>query len=456
MQSRRDILTHGLTIGGVMLWAPRLGAAPASGAAPAAIHSATAITQVFGEGQKLIAVALDYGVAVAGAGLSPADFTVEGRTVTAVYTASAPDPAARAASGRFVIVTLSREDAAAALKIPSKPPAGAPPAGAGGDGPPPATPPRSLGEGPPKGQMFRRGETTATQVARLHAAGMKKTIAPSAPVATTQVRNLIVDDFRQFTFIDPVTGDTLAYNLFIPKGYNKSRSYPLVLFMHDAGEISGNTTATLEQGLGAVVWASPEDQAKRPCFVLAPAYPKPMFIQSTYATSLLDTTVHLIEHLKQDWRIDATRIYNTGQSAGGMMSLAMDIKYPDLFAASFVVAGEWNPALTKPLARQKLWIVVSEGDEKAFPTETAIISVLEGEGTKIARAVLDGRSSPEQFATAIAAVEAQGAPVNFTPLRKGTVVPPGQRDNSGSNHVNTWRIAYTIEGVRAWLFQQRR
>jgi predicted peptidase len=99
---------------------------------------------------------------------------------------------------------------------------------------------------------------------------------------------------------------------------------------------------------------------------------------------------------------------------------------------------------------------VSEGDTKAFPTQNAIMSVLEQEGAKIARATWDGRSSPAQFASAVSAMEAEAASINYVALRLGTVVPAGQRDNSGSNHMNTWRIAYTIEGIRDWLFRQRR
>jgi predicted peptidase len=36
------------------------------------------------------------------------------------------------------------------------------------------------------------------------------------------------------------------------------------------------------------------------------------------------------------------------------MSIAMDIKYPDLFAASLLVAGQWDPAKVSPLAKDKL------------------------------------------------------------------------------------------------------
>ncbi len=46
--------------------------------------------------------------------------------------------------------------------------------------------------------------------------------------------------------------------------------------------------------------------------------------------------------------------------------------------------------------------------------------------------------------------------IKYAVLRKGTVVPDGQLDNPVANHVNTWRIAYTLRAVREWLFQQHR
>jgi predicted peptidase len=173
-------------------------------------------------------------------------------------------------------------------------------------------------------------------------------------------------------------------------------------------------------------------------------------------TSLFDTTVHLVEKIAREYAVDRSRIYSTGQSGGAMMTIAINIKYPDLFAASFIVAGQWDPALCKPIARCKMWIMVSEGDLKAFPGQNAITAVLEQEGAKITRATWDGRWGPAEFARAAADVEAKGTPINYTPLVRGSVVPPGQNDNGGSNHVNTWRIAYTIEPIRDWLFRQRK
>ncbi len=169
---------------------------------------------------------------------------------------------------------------------------------------------------------------------------------------------------------------------------------------------------------------------------------------------MLDTTIDLVEHLASQYSIDRKRLYTTGQSGGAMMSIAMDIKYPHLFAASYIVAGQWDAALVKPLAKQKLWIIVSQGDLKAYPGENAITAALEKEGARVSRAVWDGRSTPQQFAANVAKMEAEGNPIKYVALEKGTVVPPGQNDNGGSDHINTWRIAYTIEGIRDWLFRQ--
>jgi predicted peptidase len=110
--------------------------------------------------------------------------------------------------------------------------------------------------------------------------------------------------------------------------------------------------------------------------------------------------------LASQYRIDRKRIYPTGQSGGCMMSIAMDIKYPDFFAASFLVAGQWGPELVKPLTRQKLWILVSQDDGKAFPGQNAITEVLEKEGAKISRATWDGRWTTEQYRAAFDRIDA--------------------------------------------------
>ncbi|MCX4705897.1 hypothetical protein [Streptomyces sp. NBC_01373] len=132
------------------------------------------------------------------------------------------------------------------------------------------------------------------------------------------------------------------------------------------------------------------------------------------------------------------------------------IEYPDLFAASYIVAGQWDLTKVEPLADDKLRIVVAQGDDNACPGENKITSALEKEGAEVSRAVWDGGATAAQFATDVAAMAAKGTSINDAPLKKGTVVPAGETDNSISNHLSTWTIAYNIEGIREWIFQQHR
>jgi predicted peptidase len=422
-------------------------------AATEIVHAttATAITQVFGDGIRLTAVAIEYSAPVSGADLTLATFQVDKRTVTGAYTSTSANPTDQADSGRFVVVTLSNDDANAPLAGKTGQPQG-------GSMPPNRGPGKNgvgkAGDIPREDTIYRRAQATISQSGPLAAANGTVVPALSPPLVTTHIRNLIVDDFTALQFHDSKTGKTLRYNLFVPKDYDATQSYPLVLFMHDAGATGTQPRNTLYQGLGAVVWASPEDQAKRPCFVLAPQYAEIIADDDSNTSSALDTTIDLVNALTRQYNIDRDRLYVTGQSGGCMLAIAMDIKYPDFFAASFLVAGQWGPELTKPIARQKLWILVSQDDPGAFPGENAITAVLEREGAKISRATWDGTWTTQQFRSAFDTIDREGTQINYVTFEEGTVIPPGQTTAGASGHRNTWRIAYTIEPIREWVFRQ--
>ena len=444
MMLRRDFLMM-TTTGGALV---AIGAPAFSQNGAGFAKTATAITNVFGDGVRLTAVAVEYDRRLKGSELSPASFTVEDRIVTGVFTSTTANPADRTDSGRFVMIQLSSEDANAALaeKLQPQGDGNTPPKGPGGPG--------KAGDIPTYDTVYRPAEVTVVQSGLVPAADGDIIPASAEPLATTRVENLIVDDFRQLEFHDPATGALLRYNLFVPKSYDASKSYPLVLFMHDAGATSDVTRTTLFQGLGAIVWARPEDQAERPCFVLAPQYGEIIADDDSKTSNMLDTTIDLVKALADEYSIDRNRLYATGQSGGCMMSIAMNIKYPDFFAASFLVAGQWDPALVTPLAKKKLWILVSQDDDKAYPGENAMTEVLEKQGAKIARAVWDGTWTKDEFRAAFDKIDAEGSPINYVTFRKGTVIPAGQSSAGASGHRNTWLIAYTIEPIREWIFRQ--
>lgn len=161
--------------------------------------------------------------------------------------------------------------------------------------------------------------------------------------------------------------------------------------------------------------------------------------------------MNLVNYLCGKYKIDTHRLYTTGQSMGGMMSIAMNIKYPDLFAASYLVACQWDATKVAPMANDKLWITVSEGDTKAYPGENAILAALKAKGATYNDAQLDGSATDEELSTAAAALAAKGSSINYTTFQTGTL--PGAAAG-GMEHMATWQKAYSIEFIREWIFKQ--
>gem|GEM_PF-5193299 len=54
----------------------------------------------------------------------------------------------------------------------------------------------------------------------------------------------------------------------------------------------------------------------------------------------------------------------------------MAMEHPDLFAACLLVSGQLDPEKCDALAGKKLWIVVSEDDQRAFPGMNALTEYL--------------------------------------------------------------------------------
>ena len=83
-------------------------------------------------------------------------------------------------------------------------------------------------------------------------------------------------------------------------------------------------------------------------------------------------------------------------------------------------------------------------------------AVLEQEGSRISHATWNGRSSPEEFASLVAKINAEGNNIRYTPFKIGTTFLSGTAIQGMSEHRQTWQVAYTIEGIRDWLFAQQK
>ncbi|MCC8137066.1 MAG: hypothetical protein LIO76_03220 [Clostridiales bacterium] len=374
----------------------------------------TAVTEVGPDGQKCTQAELEYDRPLAADTAADA-FEVENRTITSIEV-----------SGNTVTLLLSQDDETASLFHPGNP-----------------------------WQHTSTVLEEAVVAVRQRQPIKAEDGSVAAPMCTAadrndRVRNLVVDDFIQGEF------DGLSYNLYIPKDCEPGKTYPLVQFIHDAGPCGKEPKLTLTQGVGAIVWAKPEEQAKRKCFVLAPQFDGPPIVDDDWNVDpRLETEKRLLDWVCEQYPVDRRRLYTTGQSMGCMSSIVLNVRYPDLFAASFLVAGQWDDRQIQGLEKQNLWMLNSMGDAKAFPIMNQMACEMESKGALVARKVIEAGASQEEYFEIAKELTATGANVIYTPYKIETVAN-GWSSRGGEHHMNTWKTAYDIEAIREWMFAQEK
>lgn len=449
------------------------------------LQNVTVITEVFGDGQKASAVALEYSTEIDSSSISVDDFSVEGQTIEKVYTNAEAAKADDSINGNYIILELAYENSSSPDASSGGGPGmggGAP--GMGGGGPESdaegtdATPPDAegtdaaapdagdtdalapqadaAGESTGAAMQFNQEETikepitvSVTQIGDIAASDGSVCGASDTVVESTEIINLVVEDFEQYEYTDPETGNTIPYNLYLPEDYDESKTYPLIMFVADSSANSDTVTDALTQGNGGTIWATAYEQAKHECIVLVPQYTNTLISSIgalTEDTNEWSEGLTLVSNLLFDiideYSVDENRIYGTGQSQGCMTTIAISDKYPDLFAAQYLVAGQWNTEEMSVMKDDNLWITVSEGDTKAYPGMNEATANWTSLGTSVATSEMwDSTVSDEEFDELVASMLEQNCTINYTVFESG-------------NHMYTWTVAYNIEGIRDWLFAQ--
>ena len=275
----------------------------------------------------------------------------------------------------------------------------------------------------------------------------------SGDTVLAHLKETVLPKFQQMTWEDSVTGQSMEYNLFVPADYAQGKSYPIVMFICDASCAGKEVKYPLEQGYGALIWATDEDQQRHPCFVLAPAYKAKAVDDDWSTTDEVEMTIRLLQAVIKQYGIDTTRVYTTGQSMGGMMSMYYNITHPDLFAASIFVGCQWDTSKMDNFGNRKFFYIVAGGDKKASGGMNDLTKVLTGHNARIDSASWSAKlPAAEQERLAQQLID-NGGHVNFIRWETGTVLP---ESGKGMEHMASFDYAYKLTAVRDWLFEQKK
>jgi predicted peptidase len=138
----------------------------------------------------------------------------------------------------------------------------------------------------------------------------------------------------------------LKYLLFLPKGYDAdtSKRWPLMLFLHGAGESGDDLEKVKMHGPPKLVASKPDF----PFIVVSP--------QSPGRGWNPDTLNALLDDLSGTLRVDPDRVYLTGLSMGGFGTWALAASNPGRFAAIAPICGGGNPRDASKIKGLPIWV----------------------------------------------------------------------------------------------------
>lgn len=216
----------------------------------------------------------------------------------------------------------------------------------------------------------------------------------------------------------------IPFRLLRPPRIEPRKTYPVVLFLHGAGERGTDN----EQQLAYLpTWlAEPAMQKKYPCYLVAPqCRPDHRWVEVAWddaastpqppkMTDDLGAAVAALDEVLTMEAADPGRVYLTGLSMGGFGAWDLAARMPERFAALLPICGGGDEATAPRLARLPIWCFHGADD-------TVVV--------------------PERSRRMIAAVKAAGGSPRYTEF-------------AGVGH-DSWTPAYRDPAVLDWLFSQR-
>jgi predicted peptidase len=137
----------------------------------------------------------------------------------------------------------------------------------------------------------------------------------------------------------------MNYLLYLPENFDAdSRRWPLMLFLHGAGESGTDLTKVKQHGPPKIV----ETKKDFPFILVSP--------QSSGRGWNADTLNALLDDVMQNYRVDPDRVYLTGLSMGGFGTWALAAAHPERFAAIAPICGGGNPRDAAKIKDLPIWV----------------------------------------------------------------------------------------------------
>jgi predicted peptidase len=224
-----------------------------------------------------------------------------------------------------------------------------------------------------------------------------------------------------------VHGTAYEYSVYVPRAFDPSKRWPVILFLHGSGERGTDGLRSTQIGVAAAIRANPD---RVPAIVVFPQAP----LDSRWLGEPADAAMAALDKSMLEFHGDPSRVYLTGLSMGGYGTYHLALAHPDRFAALVIVCGGLLPHETTTAVQQSP-LTMGAADPYAFIAHALRrlpIRIFHGDADQVIP-VAEARRMAENL-------EKEGADAQYVEL-------------AGVGH-NAWDRAYGDAALWEWLFHQ--
>jgi predicted peptidase len=227
-------------------------------------------------------------------------------------------------------------------------------------------------------------------------------------------------------------GTRYKYQVFVPEDWAPSKKWPVILFLHGAGERGTDGLKQTEVGL-------PQDirlqRDKFPAIVVIPQAPPNHWWS---VDDMQEVALAVLAAATREFHGDANRTYLTGLSMGGYGTWAIAAKNPGKFAAIVPICG----GITAPKSLQAMYPEVAKNIYQDVPESYAEVAKKIGKTPVwIFHGAKDDVVPVELSRKMYAALQEAGGDVRYTEYPEAT-------------H-DSWTKAYAEQEFPTWLLSKK-
>ncbi len=186
-------------------------------------------------------------------------------------------------------------------------------------------------------------------------------------------------------------GYTMPYRLYIPKDYDEGKSYPVLFFLHGAGERGNDNENQLTNALPILAKVSPDLISEM--IVVAPQCPaNEQWVDADWSkgnysiekypeTKALKTAMKILDKTLSEYNCDTDRLYVMGLSMGGYGTWDVLARHGERFAAGIPLCGGGDPSQAEILKEIPIWTYHGDADTTVkFSGTKEMVEAIEAAG----------------------------------------------------------------------------